>query len=184
MKLTDRVKHAAVLSNLFRFVQNDTDEEKPVSDISIAYHDMGQTGRRTEKLQSESRKAEQSIRELMNVLAEKRGMQDRGTGNSVQLEREIDSVTQKIQELEKQRENLDTAAACCRMYGILGLDYSVSEGKLYYKGKSVRVFSDPDRSRADGEDPAAVYENPKGEISVMAKRGRTGSVLYLKIYDD
>ncbi len=183
MGFIDYVKNTAVFSHLLRFIQTEAEDTQPVSDISVSYHDMGQIGRRTEKLRNEGRKVEQYIKDLKDVIAERNGMLDVGKGNRIQLEREIDSAMQKIQELEKQREQMEAACEYCRMYGILGLDYSVSEGSLYYKGKLVRVFSEADKSGNGENEPAAIYENPKGEVSVMAKRGSTGNVLYLKIYD-
>ena len=182
MGTTDHVENADAFFNLFQAVQTETEDIQPTADISI-YHDMGQVGRRIEKLLSDRRKAGQDLKGLLNVLAEKNSMLGMKDQNRVQLEREIESISQKIQELGKYKEKLNTAAFCCQMYGIFGLDYSVLEGRLYYKGEPVKIFSDTGSCEDGEKTQTAVYENPKGRVSVMAKRGRTGSVLYLKIYE-
>ena len=73
MGFIDYVKNTAVFSHLLRFIQTEAEDTQPVSDISVSYHDMGQIGRRTEKLRNEGRKVEQYIKDLKDVIAERNG---------------------------------------------------------------------------------------------------------------
>lgn len=160
----------------------DKNIEANTNDINILYRDMGQVVKRMDQLAGEIKKTGRLIDELASVLAEKMEQLRAGSGDSVQLECETASVEHKLNELKKRRAAQETASACCRLYGIFGMDYSVSNGRLYYLGKPVKCFSDTG-SRYDGGSFLKGYEDQQGELSVQAVRGSTGHVLYLRVYD-
>lgn len=175
----DRAKHTD-----FQLMQREDVRmhAEAASDINILYRDMGQVVRRVDQLAGEIKKAGGLIDELEGVLAEKKKLLRAGSVDSVQLERETASVEHKLKELNMRRKAQETAAACCRLYGIFGMDYSVSTGRLYYLGKPVKRFSDTG-GRHDGGSLLDDYEDQQGELSVQAVRGSTGHVLYLRVYD-
>ncbi|MCI8449206.1 MAG: hypothetical protein HFH30_12645 [Eubacterium sp.] len=156
----------------------DKNIEADTNDINILYRDMGQVVKRMDQLAGEIKKTGS----LIDELAEKMEQLRAGSGDSVQLECETASVEHKLNELKKRRAAQETASACCRLYGIFGMDYSVSSGRLYYLGKPVKCFSDTG-SRYDGGSFLKGYEDQQGELSVQAVRGSTGHVLYLRVYD-
>ena len=154
-----------------------------MDDINISYRDMGHVGGRVNQLRAEIKKSVSLIDRFMAVLAEKKEMLRADHGENVQLECEIYSVEHKLMELEGRKNAQQKAAECCSMYGIFGMDYSVSADRMYYMGKPVRYFSDPGGSGHDWDGSTEPYKDQQGVVSVTAVRGSTGQVLYLKVYD-
>ena len=184
MFFADVIRNTAPSCPRFRFFKTGSDEQQNLpSDISVSYHDKVQTDRRADKFLEEIERVDEEMDAFARTVAEKTDLLCSGNDNTVQLEHEIDSIVRKLQELRQRRSDLEAASICSRLYGVFGLDYSVSESKMYYKGQAVRYFSDDGLPEIDRSCCRMLYQHQKGKVSVTAKRGRTGNVLYLKVYD-